>query len=204
MGAMKYLEEMSKRKQCDVNRFLSRVRTWEYRQLPAIHRASRPSRPDKARRLGYRAKQGFVMMRVRIKRGGRKRRVSKGICYGKPSTSGVNKWKHARNFKAMAEERVGRKIGALRLLNSYWVAQDAVHKWFEVVMVDPMHKCIRDDARINWICNPVHKHRELRGLTAAGKRSRGLLRRGKAGLKVRPSRSGVWKRNQRLQLKRYR
>ena len=30
------------------------------------------------------------------------------------------------------------------------------------------------DARINWIVNPVHKHRELRGLTAAGKTYRGL------------------------------
>jgi len=29
------------------------------------------------------------------------------------------------------------------------------------------------DSRINWICNPVHKHRELRGLTSAGKKYRG-------------------------------
>merc|ERR1712146_274362 len=50
-------------------------------------------------------------------------------------------------------------------LNSYWVTQDAVNKWYECVMVDPMHKAIRNDARINWICNPTHKHRELRGLT---------------------------------------
>merc|ERR1740121_2664944 len=151
---------MARKKQCDVPRFLDRVRTWEYRQLPAIHRASRPTRPDKARRLGYKAKQGFVVMRVRVKRGGRKRKVSKGICYGKPSTSGVNKWKHARNLKSIAEERVGRKIGSLRVLNSYWVTQDAVNKWYECIMVDPMHKAIRDDARINWICNPAQKHRE--------------------------------------------
>src|SRR5438105_2412672 len=58
MGAYKYLEELWKKKQSDVMRFLLRVRCWEYRQLPAIHRASRPTRPDKARRLGYKAKQG--------------------------------------------------------------------------------------------------------------------------------------------------
>ena len=36
--------------------FILRLRTWEYRQLPTIHRANRPSRTDKARRLGYKAK----------------------------------------------------------------------------------------------------------------------------------------------------
>jgi ribosomal protein L15E len=51
---------------------------WEYRQLNVIHRASRPSRPDKARRLGYKAKQGYVVYRVRVRRGNRKKPVPKG------------------------------------------------------------------------------------------------------------------------------
>jgi large subunit ribosomal protein L15e len=59
MGAYKYLEELYKRKQSDVLRFLLRVRAWQFRQLSAIHRAARPTRPDKARRLGYKAKQGM-------------------------------------------------------------------------------------------------------------------------------------------------
>jgi len=204
MGAYKYLEELWKKKQSDVMRFLSRVRTWEFRQLPAVHRASRPTRPDKARRLGYKAKQGYIVYRVRIKRGGRKRKVSKGICYGKPSTSGVKKIKASRNLKSVAEERVGRKFGSLRVLNSYWVTQDAVHKWYECILVDPMHKVIRNDPRINWICNAVHKHRELRGLTSAGRKARGLHRRGKAAIKIRPSRRANWKKRQQLQLRRYR
>lgn len=58
MGAYKYLEELHKKKQSDLLRFLLRIRCWQYRQLSAIHRASRPTRPDKARRLGYKAKQG--------------------------------------------------------------------------------------------------------------------------------------------------
>ena len=57
MGAYKYVEELWKRKQSDVMRFLARVRCWEYRQLPSITRLTQPSRPDKARRLGYKAKQ---------------------------------------------------------------------------------------------------------------------------------------------------
>jgi len=58
MGAYKYLEELWKKKQCDLMNFIMRVRTWELRQLPVVHRASHSSRPDKARRLGYRAKDG--------------------------------------------------------------------------------------------------------------------------------------------------
>merc|ERR1711972_713977 len=93
MGAYKYLEELWRKKQSDVMRFLARMRTWEYRQLPAIHRCSRPTRPDKARKLGYKAKQGVLVYRVRVKRGDRKKRVAKGIVYGKPVNQGVKKWK---------------------------------------------------------------------------------------------------------------
>jgi large subunit ribosomal protein L15e len=77
MGAYKYLEELHKKKQSDVMRFLLRIRCWLYRQLPSIIRCTRPSRPDKARRLGYKAKQGYVIYRARIRRGGRKRPVHK-------------------------------------------------------------------------------------------------------------------------------
>ena len=74
-----YVEELWKKKQSDVLRFLLRVRCWEYRQLPGIIRLTGPSRPDKARMLGYKAKQGFVIYRVRVRRGGRKKPVSK-VC----------------------------------------------------------------------------------------------------------------------------
>ena len=74
---LQYVEELWKRKQSDVLRFLLRVRCWEYRQLPGIVRLTGPSRPDKARRLGYKAKQGYVIYRVRVRRGGRKKPVHK-------------------------------------------------------------------------------------------------------------------------------
>lgn len=60
-----------------VLRFLLRVRCWEFRQLPGIVRLTRPSRPDKARRMGFKAKQGYVVYRVRVRRGGRKKPVHK-------------------------------------------------------------------------------------------------------------------------------
>eukprot|EP00238_Polyblepharides_amylifera_P000612 CAMPEP_0196570264 /NCGR_PEP_ID=MMETSP1081-20130531/170_1 /TAXON_ID=36882 /ORGANISM="Pyramimonas amylifera, Strain CCMP720" /LENGTH=192 /DNA_ID=CAMNT_0041886579 /DNA_START=91 /DNA_END=666 /DNA_ORIENTATION=- len=192
MGAYKYVEELWKKKQSDVLRFLLRVRCWEYRQLPGIYRLTKPSRPDKARRLGYKAKQGYVIYRVRVRRGGRKRPVSKGIIYGKPINQGITQLKAARNLKNVAEERVGRRCGNLRILNSYWVNHDSTYKYFEVIMADPQHTVIRQDPRISWIVNPVHKHREMRGLTSAGKKYRGLLNKGHSANKLRGSKRATW------------
>ncbi|KAL8674710.1 MAG: hypothetical protein Q9168_000868 [Polycauliona sp. 1 TL-2023] len=194
MGALKYVEELQKKKQSDVLRFLLRVRCWELRQLNVIHRASRPSRPDKARRLGYKAKQGYVIYRVRVRRGGRKRPVPKGATYGKPTNQGVNQLKYQRSLKSTAEERVGRRCANLRVLNSYWINQDSTYKYFEVILVDPQHKAIRRDSRINWIVKPVHKHRESRGLTATGKKSRGLGKGHKFN-KTTAGRRKTWKRH---------
>ena len=174
MGAYKYMQEIWRHKQSEALKYLQRVRCWQYRQLSAVHRVTRPTRPEKARRLGYRAKQGYVVYRVRVRRGGRKRPVTKGQTYGKPKTHGVNELKFKRSKASVAEERVGRRCGALRVLNSYWVGEDSTYKFFEVILVDPFHKAIRRNAEQNWICAPVHKHRELRGLTSAGKKSRGI------------------------------
>ncbi len=76
---------------------------------------------------------------------------------GKPTNQGVNQLKYQRSLKSTAEERVGRRCANLRVLNSYWINQDSTYKYFEVILVDPQHKAIRRDARINWIVKPVHK-----------------------------------------------
>merc|ERR1711890_154672 len=134
-GSYKYLQELYKKKQSDLLRFLFRIRCWQLRHLSAIHRASRPTRPDKARRLGYRAKQGYVIYRVRLRRGGRKKPVPKGATYGKPKREGVNQIKFQRSIQSKAEERAGRLCGALRVLNSYWICQDSTYMYYEVIML---------------------------------------------------------------------
>jgi large subunit ribosomal protein L15e len=85
-----------------------------------------------------------------------------------------------------------------------FVLQDSTFKYFEVILVDVAHSAIRNDPRINWLTNPVHKHRELRGLTSAGKENRGLTGKGHRYHKARPSRRANWKRNNTLSLRRYR
>nr|ACD65166.1 putative 60S ribosomal protein RPL15 [Phoronis muelleri] len=204
MGAYKYIQELWRKKQSDVMRFLLRVRCWQYRQLSSIHRAPRPTRPDKARRLGYRAKQGFCIYRVRVRRGGRKKPVPKGATYGKPTNMGVNQIKFARSHQSVAEERVGRKCGGLRVMNSYWVAQDSTYKFYEVILVDPFHKAIRRNPDTQWITKSVHKHREMRGLTSAGKKSRGLGKGHPFHATIGGSRTKNWKNRQALSLRRKR
>lgn len=84
MGAYKYMEEIYRHKQSDALRFLMRVRAWEYRQRPNILTCNRPSRTDKAHRLGYKAKQGYVVVRAGVRRGGRTRQNHRGMVFGKP------------------------------------------------------------------------------------------------------------------------
>merc|ERR1712142_1363456 len=195
---------MGRKKQSDVMRYLLRIRCWQYRQLSKVHRCPRTTRPDRARRLGYKAKQGFVIYRVCMRRGGRKRPVAKGCPYGKPKTSGaVKQQKPERNLQSIAEERAGRRLKGLRVLNSYWVAADSTFKYFEIIM-DPFHKAIRRDPKINWMCNPVQKHRELRGLTHAGKKSRGLGKGRKFNGTIGGSRRACWLRKNSLKLHRKR
>ena len=52
------------------------------------------------------AKQGYVIYRVRVKRGGRKKPVSKGIIYGKPKFQGVKHLKNQVNLRNIAEVRL--------------------------------------------------------------------------------------------------
>ncbi len=131
--------------------------------------------------------------------------MSKGIVYGKPKTQGVNQLKFQRKLQSVAEERVGKRCGNLRVLNSYWINQDATYKYYEVILVDPSHAAIRRDPRINWIVSPVHKHREMRGLTSVGRHGRGLWKKGHRATKLQgSSRRGNWLRRNTLSLQRTR
>lgn len=65
-----------------------------------------------------------------------------GATYGKPVRQGVNHLKFQRGLRSTAEERVGKRCGNLRVLNSYWVNQDGVYKYYEVILVDPHHKAV--------------------------------------------------------------
>jgi large subunit ribosomal protein L15e len=77
-------------------------------------------------------------------------------------------------MQLIGEERVGKAYPNLEVLNSYWVGEDGLYKWFEVILVDPHHAGIQRDNDINWICDKSQQGRVHRGLTSAGKKMRGL------------------------------
>jgi large subunit ribosomal protein L15e len=161
------------------------ARLVEWRRGPAFARVEHPTRIDRARELGFRAKPGYVVVRARVRRGGRRRPRPMGGRH--PKRRGLRKITMAKSIQRIAEERAAKHYPNLEVLNSYWIGEDGSHKYFEVILVDPQHPVIRNDPKINWICRPAHRRRVFRGLTSAGKKGRGLLHKGKGAEKVRPS-----------------
>jgi large subunit ribosomal protein L15e len=187
--AYKYIAEAWVSPEKSYVKELLRQRLMIWRKQKAVTRIEKPTRLDRARKLGYKAKQGFVVVRVRVRRGGlRKARPRAGR---RPKRMGVKKYKPAKSLRLIAEERAARKFPNLEVLNSYWVGEDGRYKWFEVILIDPHHPVIQSDPRINWICQKQHKGRVFRGLTSAGKKVRGLRRKGRGAEKMRPSRKAA-------------
>jgi large subunit ribosomal protein L15e len=148
-----------------------RKRMIDWRHSPVISGVEKPLRLDRARALGYKAKKGFVIARIRIKRGGHKRpRPAKGR---KGKRMHINK-NLQMNYKLIAEQRMAKKYKNLEVLNSYQIGKDGVNYFFEIILVDPMRKEIQTDNSINWIASGKHRKRAHRGLTSSAVKSRGL------------------------------
>lgn len=141
-----------------------------WRKEPAVQKIDKPTNPVRARELGYKAKQGFIIVRIKVRKGGRRkpRPRSKRM----PSKMGVLKFKPHKSIQLIAEERVARRHPNLEVLNSYWVGEDGKYKFYEVILVDVDHPAIRSDKDVNWMLRT--RGRVHRGLTSAGKKSRGL------------------------------
>jgi large subunit ribosomal protein L15e len=153
---------------------LEKERLEKWRREPAVVRIEKPTRLDRARALGYKAKQGFVIARVRVVKGGKPRRLYERSGGRKPSSAGLLRFTARKSDRWIAEERAARKFPNLEVLNSYYVGEDGKYKWFEVILVDPHHPNILSDPKINWIAKGTNRRRVFRGLTSAGKKSRGL------------------------------
>lgn len=159
-----------------------RMQVW--RKQGSVTRVERPTRIDRARSLGYKAKQGIVVARVRVRRGGlRKSRYIRGR---RTQRMGKNKITGGMSIQRIAESRADRKFPNLEVLNSYWVGEDGKQKWYEVILVDPHHPVIKSDKNLNWVCE-ASSGRATRGKTSAGRKGRGLATRGKGTEKTRPS-----------------
>ena len=160
-----------------------RLLTW--RQEHTVTRLERPTRLDRARAIGFRAKGGFVVVRVRVRRGGQRKRAI--IAGRRPKHKGINKMTLSKSLRWIAEERAQKHYPNLEVLNSYWVGEDGKQKFFEIILVDPANPEIRADPKLSWIGAANQKGRVYRGLTSAGKEGRGLRWKGKGAERFRPS-----------------
>lgn len=185
MGYYKYVQDAWKNIDSSYVRSLMRERLPVWNKEESLVRVDKPTRIDRARSLGYRAKQGYVIVRARVRRGGR--RKSRPKARRRPRRFGVNKYSAKKSIQLIAEERTARKYPNMEVLNSYWVGETGQHKYYEVVLVDPFNPSILADPRINWICERQHTRRVFRGKTSAGRKGRGLTHKGKGAEKLRPS-----------------
>lgn len=184
MGLYQHIRDTWKKPQANLGE-LWRERLIAWRKENSMVKLEHPTRLDRARSLGYKAKQGYIVVRQRVRRGGH---IRPGISGGrKPSRFG-KRMSLRKNYQQIAEERAQKHFDNLAVLNSYWVAQDGSHYWYEVILVDPTHPVIKADPHINWICDKKHWSRAYHGKTSAGKKSRGLRHKGEGAEKARPSR----------------
>ena len=183
MGYLKYVKDLWKQPRANLGQeYKNKLVAW--RKENAIERVEHPTRIDRARTLGFRAKQGFVVARVRVIRGGKN---NPSITSGRDGGNLSTKIVQSKNYQWICEERAQKRFPNTEVLNSYWVGQDERHYWYEVIMVDIYHPQIMSDKKINWIVSNKQTRRVNRGLTAAGKKSRGLFNKGQGSEKVRPS-----------------
>jgi len=123
-----------------------RDRVVQWRKQNAVTRIDKPSRIQRARRLGYKAKQGIIVIRMRVGTGGMRRQRPRGG--RRPKHLGVTRIKADVSMKEVAENRVLERYPNMKLLGSYFVYKDGMHYWFEVILADPSHPSIAKDKEL--------------------------------------------------------
>jgi large subunit ribosomal protein L15e len=123
-----------------------RERAIKWRKENAVTRIEKPSRIQKARRLGYKAKQGIIVVRMRVGTGGmRRKRPRSGR---RPKHLGVTRIKADVSMKQVADRRVLERYPNMKLLGSYYLYKDGMHYWFEVILADPSHPRVSKDKEL--------------------------------------------------------
>jgi len=177
MGLNKYVKD-AWRKQDHAFREMHRHRLVQWRTETATIRIDKPTRLDRARALGYRAKQGVIIVRQRVDRGGRQRPA---IRAGRRTAHNYQKKILNKSYQQVAEERANSVYTNCEVLNSYFVGQDAIYFWYEVILLDNSSPAIRKDPV--YIDMLLQRGRSYRGLTSAARKSRGLNNKGRGSEK---------------------
>ncbi len=147
--------------------YKERIQKW--RKEGVINYVGKPTNLASARSLGYKAKEGYFVVRVKTRKGRRARKAPVG---GRKPSKNFKYISPGKSYQAMAEEKAARKYAEKEVLNSYWVGEDGQHKYFEIIMYDPLLNTTPKELRNK-------KGRAFRGITSSGKKHRGIRHRGR-------------------------
>jgi large subunit ribosomal protein L15e len=181
MGMYKYIKESI------ISEYKERPAGYKHRMVewntgPTVARIERPTNLSRARELGYKAKEGIIIVRVKVGKGKHKRVMPGGG--RKPSRSG-RFFSGKKSMQSIAEEKAARKFSNFEVSNSYFAGSTGQKHFYEVILVNPANQAIRRDRIQSQIT--AQRGRAYRGLTSSGKKHRGLRNKGVGAEKVRPS-----------------
>ncbi len=157
MGAYKYITQ-TLQKQYKERDAAYRAKVIAWRAGPAMVKVESPTNLSRARTLGYKAKQGYIIVRTRVDKGRRTRRRSNG---GRKHKNYYLFVQPQMSHRAIAEQRVNRVYRNMEVLNSYWVGEDGNYKFFEVILADPSKPSVN-------VSSAIRQGKSFRGLTSAG------------------------------------
>ncbi len=144
MSMYKYMAETWKklRSSPEYRRYMTLKRV-EWRRGKTVERIERPTRPDRAHALGYKAKQGYIVVRVRVTKGG----LSKipPTLGRRQKRTGITKIKRQKSMQTIAEERAKRKYRNMNVLGSYYLGEDGRYRWYEVILRDDRHPAVKSN-----------------------------------------------------------
>ncbi|MEK6941141.1 MAG: 50S ribosomal protein L15e [Nanoarchaeota archaeon] len=179
MGYQKYVQALYKKPKVGLGG-LWKERLIQLRREQTVNRIEHPTRIDKARQYGYKAKKGFSIVRVKVNRGGKLR---PRFMSGRKPVNYRRKFVLKKNHQIIAEEKAARKCRNCEVLGSYWVSKDGLYIWYEIVLAD--REKVSTYKGYEWVGRTVGKAH--RGITSAGRKYRGLRHKGKGTEKIRPS-----------------
>ncbi len=160
--------------------YKARITMW--RADPPVNRIPGPTNIARARELGYKAKEGVLVARVRVI-GGKKKRDTVGGGR-KPSKSG-RFFSPSKSIQSIAEERAARRFSNTEVLNSYFIGQAGSDWFYEVILLDRNAPQVASDPQYAGLL--AQRGRAYRGLTYSGRTHRGIAAKGYGTLKRRPS-----------------
>ncbi|MBU0590989.1 50S ribosomal protein L15e [Candidatus Micrarchaeota archaeon] len=157
MGAYKYIVQTLQKQYKERNDALkAKIVGWG--RGPVMERVERPTNLSRARTLGYKAKQGYAVIRIRIDKGRRTRRKPDG---GRKQKNNYLFVQPQLSHQGIAEQRVNRKYRNMEVLNSYWIGENGKYKYFEVILADPAKPTVN-------ISSVIRTGKAFRGLTSTG------------------------------------